>query len=77
MATACNSPRAVFDYDETADFSKISTFKIYPELVTNVNQLDEQRLIKILTEELAEEGIVPSENPNILVNFYASEYQTP
>ncbi len=77
ITAACNSPRAVYDYDDTAEFSRITTYKIYPELVSNVNQLDEQRLLRIISEELSEEGLTTSENPDILVNFYASEFQTP
>lgn len=73
---ACNTPQAIYDYDEDVPFSTIRTYQIYPDLVTNLNQLDEQRLLNVLSEELAEEGLTPSENPQIYVNFYSSEYET-
>lgn len=75
--TSCGGPRAVYDYDETAGFSNISTYQIFPELETGMNQLDEQRLINILSEQLAQRGFTTSEDPQIFVNFYSTEYQTP
>jgi hypothetical protein len=72
----CNTPQAVYDYDEKITFSNINTYQIYPDLVSNLSQLDEQRLITVLAEELAREGLSLSENPQIYVNFHTSEYQT-
>lgn len=73
---ACNTPQAIYDYDEDISFSNINTYQIYPDLVTNLNQLDEQRLLSVLSEELAKKGFSTSENPQIYVNFYSSEYET-
>lgn len=73
---SCNTPKAVIDYDESFQFSEVNTYQIYPDLVTNLNQLDEQRVISILTEELAEEGFTTSNDPQVFVNFYATEYET-
>lgn len=76
FVSSCSSPKAVYDYDETVQFDQITTYRIYPELVTNLNQLDDQRIISILSEELAEKGLSESANPDIYVNFYASEFET-
>jgi len=75
--TSCGGPRAVYDYDETAGFSNISTYQIFPDLETGMNQLDEQRLVTILNEQLAQKGFSTSQDPQIYVNFYSTEYQTP
>ena len=77
LLTSCGGPRAVYDYDETAEFSNISTYQIFPELETGLNQLDEQRLITILTEQLTQKGLTSSQNPQIYVNFYSTDYQAP
>lgn len=77
IISSCNAPKAVYDYDNTVQFDRISTYSFYPELMTNLSQLDEQRLLTILNEEMAEEGLTSSESPEILVNFYASEYEEP
>ena len=74
--SSCNAPRAVYDYDQQVQFETIDSYKIYPNLDPRMNQLDEQRLVKIFQTELAEEGISLSEDPDIFVNFYASEYET-
>lgn len=76
VVASCNAPQAVYDYDENAAFSQIASYQIYPDLVTNLNQLDEQRVISILNEVLPGEGLISSESPQILVNFYAEEYET-
>ncbi len=75
--SSCGGPRAVYDYDETAGFSNISTYQIFPDLETGMNQLDEQRLITILAEQLAQKGFITSQDPQIYVNFYSTDYQTP
>lgn len=73
--SSCNAPRAVYDYDQKASFNTIDTYKFYPDLVSRMSQLDEQRLLSILETELASEGLSYSEDPDIYVNFYASEYE--
>ena len=77
VLTACGGPRAVYDYDETAIFSNISSYQIFPDLETGLNQLDEQRLVTILNEQLTQKGITTSQEPQIYVNFYSTEYQAP
>lgn len=76
VLTSCNAPRAVYDYDETVRFTEIDTYQIFPDLVTGVNQLDEQRLLSIFEEEMADKGLSKSEDPDIYLNFYATEYET-
>jgi len=77
LVTSCGGPRAVYDYDEATAFSNIRTYQIYPDIETGLNQLDEQRLVTILTEQLAQKGFTSSQDPQIFVNFYSSEYQSP
>ena len=77
LIVSCNAPQAVYDYDEKVNFSTFNTYQIFPELVTNLNQLDDQRIISILNEKLAQKGFRTSESPQIYVNFYASSYETP
>lgn len=76
VLSACNAPRAVYDYDQSVQFETLDSYNIFPNLSPGMNQLDEQRLLGILQTELAEEGISLSEDPDIFVNFYASEYET-
>lgn len=75
IITSCNTPRAVYDYDQQVNFTEISTYKIYPDLVSNLNQLDEERLLTLIRSGLESKGLSISDNPDVYVNFYASEYE--
>ncbi len=77
LITSCNAPHAVYDYDQKVQFEGIDTYQIYPDLVSKLSQLDEQRLLSILTSQMATKGFTTAEIPEIFVNFYTSEYETP
>lgn len=77
VIASCNAPQAVYDYDQSVRFNAIDTYQIYPDLVSKLSHLDEQRLLSILTSQMAQKGFTTAEDPDIYVNFYASEYQTP
>lgn len=78
IVISCGTPQVVYDYDDKVNFTDLNTYQIYPDLVTNLNQLDEQRLISILEEKMAEKGFTrASQSPDIFINFYSSDYQTP
>lgn len=78
MFSACNSPRAVYDYDQEVQFKEFKTYKIYPELNSNLSQLDEQRLQSIFISEMSKVGFTnTSGSPDVYLNFYASKYETP
>lgn len=61
------------DYDTEKDFSKYSTYNFYPNLKTGLSELDENRIIKITDSLLKEKGLIKSDKPQILINFYTSE----
>lgn len=76
LVTSCNAPRAVYDYDQAVPFETIDSYQIFPDLKSGLSQLDEQRLLNVIETELAAERLAVAEDPDILVNFYSSEYQT-
>ena len=75
--SACNAPRAVYDYDQEADFAKYRTYAIYPEVRTGLGQLDEKRLLNVLEQELRDENLVISENPDFYLNVYSEDFREP
>ena len=77
ILAACNTPRATYDYDQNVQFSTLNTYKIYPDLRSNLSQLDEQRLLSVLDSELNKIGFSTSESPDIYLNFYSSSYEEP
>jgi len=76
IITSCNAPRASYDYDPEISFSQFQTYKIYPDLVSKMNQLDEQRVLSILDAEMVNKGFTISEDPNVYINFYSTEFQS-
>lgn len=74
---ACGPSKVKYDFDRQADFSKYRTYNIYPELKSGFSELDEKRVIGQLERVLGLEGIRISDNPDVYVNFYSSQYETP
>lgn len=72
---SCSAPQALYDYDDQAEFEAYGTYGIYPELYTGLSQLDERRLISSLEDQLKQEGLSPSENPDLFINVYSEEYK--
>jgi len=62
------------DFDTEKDFSKYTTFNFYSPLASGLNELDEKRIMQITDSLLGAKGMIRSENPQILINFYSSEF---
>lgn len=75
ILASCNTPQAVYDYDQQANFSQYQTYSIYPELLTGLSQLDEGRLINSVEKALQEEGLAPSNTPDLYMNIYSEEFR--
>lgn len=63
-----------YDFDTEKNFSKYTTFDFYSPLSSGLNELDEKRIIRITDSLLTLKGMQRSENPQLLINFYSSEY---
>jgi len=77
IVTSCNVPRATYDYDQKMEFTSINTYQIYPDLKSNLSQLDEQRMINVLNSEMNEINFSSSEIPDVYLNFYSTSYEEP
>jgi hypothetical protein len=78
VITSCNAPQAVYDYDQQVQFNSLRTFQIYPELNSNLSQLDEKRIQTILALEMSKKGLSQtSEDSDVYLNYYTSSYETP
>lgn len=73
--TSCNSPQAIYDYDQQVNFAQYQTYDIYPDLLTGLSQLDEERLIQSARQELQNKSLSPSANPDLYLNIYSEEYR--
>ena len=74
IVASCNMPRAVYDYDSKLSFKQYSTYGLFPEFNSGLNQLDEKRLVNTLESQLKKEGFTKSDEPHIYVNVYTEKY---
>lgn len=72
---ACNSPQAIYDYDQQVNFSSYSTYALFPEFQSGLSQLDEGRLIQSLKNKMQVKGFSESEEAGIYVNVYTERFE--
>lgn len=72
---ACNTPRAVYDYDQQVDFQHFKTYALFPDFRTGLSQLDEQRLIRSLDAKMQSKGFTRADSASIYVNVYTESYE--
>ncbi len=64
------------DFEKDTNFSIYKTYNYFPDLKTGLSELDDDRIILITDSILNGRGFSKSENPQLLINFYASEFLT-
>ncbi|WP_298248013.1 DUF4136 domain-containing protein [uncultured Christiangramia sp.] len=72
---ACNTPQAVYDYDQTVQFDQYNSYSIYSDLQTGLNQLDQGRLLNAVNSKMQEKGFSRSQTAGLQVNVYTQEYE--
>lgn len=72
---ACNTPQAVYDYDQNVNFDQYSTYAIFPDLQTGLSQLDESRLLNSLENQLKLKNLEYADSPQLYVNVYTEKYE--
>ncbi|MBT8262911.1 MAG: DUF4136 domain-containing protein [Bacteroidia bacterium] len=75
LLVSCGATVGV-DYDEQIDFSEYTTYNFYPSIKSGLNELDDKRISKIADSLLQMKGLTRSEDPQLFVNFFASEVLT-
>lgn len=73
--TSCGSIDVARDYDTEVDFNQFQSYEFYPDLITGLSALDEDRLLISLERELKEKGLSIASQPDLYVNVYTEEYQ--
>lgn len=69
LLISCAGPRIAFDYDKQADFTKYKTFSISEETQNlQINQLNRDRIITAIENEMALKGFTKSDQPDIIVD---------
>ena len=74
LFASCNTPQAVYDYDQEVNFSTYSTYALFPDFQSGLSQLDEKRLLASLENQLQQEGFSSSSEADMYVNVYTDEF---
>ena len=73
---ACSSLKTAFDYDGQADFTKYKTYQLTEDdLEATIGQLNRNRVISTLENELSAKGFSKSEEPDALVDVHIKTQQ--
>jgi hypothetical protein len=68
IAASCATIKVTSDFDKAAQFSGYKTYAFTPEVQTlNVEELNRNRIIKAVENELSLKGFLKSENPDALI----------
>lgn len=73
--SSCSSTKAVYDYDEQANFSTYNSYAVYPDIRTGLSQLDEKRLLNSVERVMRERNFSTSADPELFLNVYTEQYQ--
>jgi len=67
---ACSSLKVSYDYDKQADFKKYKTYGFTPEALSlPIDQLNRDRLIKAVENEMAGKGFTKAEQPDVWIDL--------
>ncbi|MFI2742009.1 DUF4136 domain-containing protein [Zhouia sp. PK063] len=76
LFAACASINVDYDYDTKVDFSTYKTYNTYPEMNSGLSELDEDRLLDALDENLQQtKGFQVADAPDVFINISSSLYQ--
>lgn len=72
ILNSCSSVNVYSDYDKGTDFSEFKTYAFYKKGIDKVeiSDLDKKRILRAIEKELKIKGLVPSKNPDLLVNIF-------
>lgn len=79
IITACSSIKTSFDYDKGVDFTKYKTYAFSQDAVNlKIDDLNRNRILKALENQLATKGFTKSATPDIIVDIHVKgqQYQT-
>ena len=69
---SCSSVEVYSDYEKGTDFSQYKTYAFYKKGIDRVeiSDLDKKRILRAIERELRAKGMVPSDEPDLLVNIF-------
>ena len=68
---SCRTGSVSYDYDKHADFQKYKTYNFSDSINSlHISQLDKDRIIAAVDEEMRSRGYAKSDNPELLVDLH-------
>lgn len=77
LLVSCGGTYTIYDYDEQQDFSIYKTYAFYPEMSSELSDLDQKRLLAVTEVAMQSKGFTKSEIPDIYMNFKTIINKTP
>lgn len=72
---SCAPIRVNYDYETATDFTTYKTYNYYANIQSGLNELDTNRLMNALDEELQSKGLTLSETPDFFIDIKSDEFQ--
>jgi hypothetical protein len=72
---SCQSVRVNADYDKNTSFDQYKNYAFHKDGIDKVeiSDLDKKRILRALDQNLSNKGLIKSENPDVLINFFTKE----
>jgi len=76
VAASCSPIKVTTDFDRSANFGSYKTYAFTPEAQSlPVDDLNRNRILTAITNELTAKGFTKSDKPDVLVNIYVKTQQ--
>ncbi len=74
FVASCTTVKVATDYDSNTDFNQYKTFSFYKKGIDKVeiSDLDKKRILRAIETELTAKGMTKSENPDVIINIFAT-----
>ena len=73
LLAGCASTQISYDYDKLADFAKYKTYAFSTETMNmKVDQLNRDRIIRAIENEMTLKGFAKSESPDLIVDAFVN-----
>ena len=69
MLVSCSTSNISYDYDRSANFSQYKSYKFHPNMnLSTITEIEGQRLLTAIEQQMQAKGFVKSETPDIYVD---------
>ncbi len=72
---SCSTVRVATDYDKEANFNNYKSYAFFKPGIdkAEISDLDKKRILRAIEANLATQGMVKAENPDLLVSIFTKE----